>query len=250
MPWMRYIPKKVEPKDKRNSSFPNASVKLTGGTTGDCPNNPVKINTLNTGTIIKVPVVLAQLSLQLNVDAIVDFPVMVGEVNNIKNDIKISQCKLLPMTNKLFIKGYITQMIEYKARASIYHGKYETIDQCRVEIPFGTTTSVEYNGGEPLEAIPNDSQTFEYHNGGDVEDFIEKNKITTENFNDLPYCQLVSNKIVESYRYLNHGSNTIKVRSIKSIDEKMVVYLTIGIFQNQQIEIVPKTLHIGENKES
>ena len=112
MPWMRYIPQETHPKNRRSHFAQNASVKLTGGITGDCINTPVKISALRTGAIAKVPVILAELTLQLNLEAIIDLPVVASEINEIKNSVKVSQCLLLSDTNMLFIKGYVSQNIE------------------------------------------------------------------------------------------------------------------------------------------
>jgi len=267
MPWMRYIPQEMHPKNQRSHFAQNASVKLTGGTTGDCINTPVEIRALRTGAIAKVPVILAELTLQLNLDAKIDLPVVASEINIIKNSVKVSQCLLLSDTNMLFIKGYVSQNIEYKAISSIYGDQeYGSVSQCAVEVPFGCTTSVDFNGSDPLDPIPNDIKTFEYQNKQNIDtrrvennpiphrDFLEKNRISTEHFNDLPYCELVSTRIIEADKCLSnsnvHRFNTTKEKYIKNIEEKMVIYLTIKILQNQQIEIFPMALRAVLDKDS
>lgn len=259
MPWMRYIPEKRDPNKKKTNFSRDACVKVAGGTTGDCLNTPVKIHAVRTGAIVKVPVVLAELTLQLDIDATVDLPVVVSEIIDIKNNIKIHKCQLIPRTNKLFIKGGLSQSIEYKVTRSIYDGKFESLNQCKVDIPFGCTTSIYYNGGEPLDPVPNDTETFEYNNQSiygigcktnEVLESLEQNRISTENFNDLPYCELTSSKVVEYDRYLNCGNNTSKGKSIKGIEENIVIYLTIKILQSQQIEVSPMALKAVCEKDS
>lgn len=250
MPWVRYTPNEKKSKDREKNFSNNAIVKVTGGSIGDCNSTPVAIEAVRTGSVIKVPVVLAELTLPLNIDATIDLPLVAGEVIDIKNSLKVSQCKLLPKTNTLFVKGYINQTIEYKP-INYNFTKIEAINQCDIEIPYSCTTSVDYNGGEPLDPIPNDSKTLEYGsqlacdiNQADEssEESIEKNRINTENFNDLPYCQLISSNIFQIDRYLNYKNNVSKDKFIKKIEEKIVIRLTIKILQNQQIEVSPMAL--------
>ena len=154
-----------------------------------------------------------------------------------------------------------------KAISSIYGDReYGTVNQCAVEVPFGCTTSVDFNGSDPLEPIPNDIKTFEYQNKQNIStrmvennpipltDFLEQNRISTEHFNDLPYCELVSSRIIESDKCLSNSNisrfNTTKDKYIKNIEEKMLIYLTIKILQNQQIEILPMALRAVFDKDS
>ena len=62
--------------------------------------------------VTKVPVVLAELTLHVNLDTLINFPEPVLEIKDIKKRIKLTQCRLLLPTNKLFIKGFVRKNIQ------------------------------------------------------------------------------------------------------------------------------------------
>ena len=214
MPWIRYIPTDVN-SYKLDKLSQNPKVKMLGGTTGDCMNTPMTINALRTGAIAKIPVILAELELQLNIDAAIDLPVPALEVKNIHKSIKVVECLLLKETNVLFIKGYVRKTLQYTCRPICsYKGFCDNIRQCTVDLPFGCTTSVLFNGADPVMSVPSSLKVFEHYNQnhtiGNHADSdpsmsgepIIHNEIRTEHYNELPYCELVNSRIVEQDRLL------------------------------------------------
>ncbi|MDF2548818.1 MAG: hypothetical protein K0R93_3716 [Anaerosolibacter sp.] len=262
MPWIRYDPsmyKSNQQMQKRQDPpIKTACVRTTGGTASDCINTPVEITALTTGAVAKIPVVLAELTLQLNVNAIVDLPEPAWEIKRIKKNVKVTQCLIIQDTHMLFIKGYVRKNIDYTTRyCSNSQGICGDIKHCTVDVPFSCTTPVFFNGIVPLPPVPSSSTEFEYFRQQDIYgprfadkdkllsgDLSEFNQISTEFFNELPFCDLVSARIVEFDEYLNptHPSG-IKVpfaeRYFESIEEKMVIYLTLKIMQNRQVAIPP-----------
>ena len=260
MPWVRYIPLEKNSTQKSLPLSHNAKIRVIGGTTGDCMNTPVTINALRTGAIAKVPVVLAEFELQLNIDAVIDLPEFAWEIKDIKKNIKVTQCLLLQETNMLFIKGHVQKNIQYTTN-TLYniHGLREEIHHCTADIPFGCTTSVTFNGtAAQVLPIPSSLTKFKYcdnHVFGNVEekdhilagDLRQHDQISTEYYNELPYCELASSRIVESEKYLNYiqinkRNVSFDNKTFKSIEEKMVVYLTVKILQKRPIAIPPVTL--------
>jgi hypothetical protein len=235
--------------------------KVSGGTTGDCVNTPTDISPLATGAVVKIPVVLAELTVQINADAIIDLPEYAWEIKRIKKHLKVTQCLLLQDTNVLFIKGFIRKNIEYTTRScSSSEGICGDIKHCTVDIPFSCTTPVDFNGIDPLTPIPRTSAEFEYLREQDISgpgfadkdrllsgDLSEFNQISTEYFNELPFCELISSKIVEFDEQLNRVSPEgysvpVGEKRFKSIEEKMVIFITLKILQKRQIAIPPTAI--------
>jgi hypothetical protein len=265
MPWARYDPSMYvnnkQMKKRQEPPIKTACVRTTGGTASDCINTPVEITALTTGAVAKIPVVLAELKLQLNVNAVIDLPEPAWEIKRIKKHIKITQCLLIQDTNVLFIKGFVRKNIDYTTRyCSNSPGICGDIKHCTVDVPFNCTTPLIFNGINPLPLVPSSSTEFEYFRKQDLYDpgFADKdkllsgdlsefNQISTEFFNELPFCDLVSARIVEFDEYLNptHPSR-VKVpfeeKYFESIEEKMVIYLTLKIMQNRQVTIPPIAL--------
>lgn len=235
-----------------------ACVKVEGGTTGDCTSFPTAINPLLTGAVAKVPVVLAELTVQINVNSIIDLPEYAWEIKNIKKHLKITQCLLLQDTNVLFIKGYVRKNIDYTTRScSNSQGICGDIKHCTVDVPFSCTTPVFFNGVAPLAPISRTASEFQYFREQDLSgpgfadkdkllsgDLSEFNQISTEYFNELPFCELISSRIVEFDEQLNRISPEgykvpVGEKKFKSIEEKMVIFLTLKLLQKRQVAIPP-----------
>ena len=78
----------------------------------NCPNTPVTPIGLPGGVVVKIPVVLAELTVRFNVNAFIKLPELALEIKDIKKRLKITQCMLLQPTNILFIKGYVRKNID------------------------------------------------------------------------------------------------------------------------------------------
>ncbi|KXG76120.1 CsxC family protein [Thermotalea metallivorans] len=260
MPWAKYDPSQFskyhQGQKQQESQIKTACVRVTGGTTADCVNKPVTITSLRTGAIAKIPVVLAELTLQLNLDAIIDLPEPAIEIKDMKKHVKVVQCLLLQDTNMLFIKGFVRKNIDYTTRScSNIKGICGDLRHCTVDIPFNCTTPVTFNGIDPLPSVSRTATEFEYFRKQNISgpgfaekdellsgDLSEFNQISTEYFNELPYCELVSSKIIEFDEYLNpirlsSISAPFEEKQFRSIEEKMVIFLTLKILQNRQVAI-------------
>lgn len=229
-------------------------VKVKGNTLENCKNESVDIDPITTGVIAKIPVVLAELTVQVNVSSLIKLPEAALEIKDIKKRLKITQCRLLQNTNILFIKGFVRKNIDYSTRdCSNYEGVCGDLRHCTVDVPFECTTAVEFNGTDPDDIVFNTKSQFEYFKKDDLPgdfpekekllsgDFSEFNQITTEYLNELPYCEIISSRIVEFDELLNrkpiYDPAPFEEREFRKIDEKMVIYITLKILQKRQVEI-------------
>ncbi|MBB6216759.1 hypothetical protein HNQ80_002863 [Anaerosolibacter carboniphilus] len=234
---------------------------VTGETTADCVNTPAPIVPLVTGAVAKIPVVLAELTIQVNVNSIIDLPEYAWEIKDIKKHLKVTQCLLIQDTNILFLKGFVRKNIQYATRnCSSSQSFCGDIKHCTVDVPWSCTTPVFFNGIAPLAPIPRTATEFEYlrqqklHSPEFAEkdrlmsgDLSEFNQISTEFFNELPYCELISSRIVEFDEqlgrvYHDYYKMPFEEKQFKSIEEKMVIFLTLKILQNRQVAIPPTGL--------
>ncbi len=245
-----------------NFSKPNETascrscVEVTGGTVESCTNTPVDIKGIDKKVIAKIPVVLAEFNVQFNVSAHVTLPERALEIKNIKNNLKITQCLLIQDSNMLFIKGFVRKNIDYSTVN--YHSNNEGVcgklNHCTVDIPFECTTPVEFNGFCPEEIMPNTSQEFEFFRRKELPmgfaekdkllsgDLSEYNQVSTEYYNELPYCELVSSRIIQYDEYLDRqlvNDGPLEEHVFRKIEEKMVINTVIRILQNRNVEIDP-----------
>jgi len=236
-------------KDKRND------IAIAGGTVDSVVNSPVNIKGIGCRDVVaSIPVVLAQLNVQFNVTARIRLPEDALEIKSIKKRLKITQCTLLQNTNILFVQGFVRKNIDYSTASGCRNseGVCGEIHHCTVDIPFEFTTPIEYNGLEPLDVVANTTEEFEYLRKESLpSDFAEKdhlqsgdlsefNQVSTEYFNRLPYCEIISSRIVEFDEYINRrplSGGPFEERVFNEIQEKMVINLVLRILQERQVEI-------------
>jgi hypothetical protein len=80
-------------------------------------------------------------------------------------------------------------------------------------------------------------------------DLSEFNQISDEFFNELPFCELLSSRIVEFDELINRRRPSdidlpFEERLFRKIEEKMVIELRLKILQNRQVTI-PRTPTFG-----
>lgn len=227
-----------------------------GGTVETCDNTVVALDPITTGVVAKIPVVLAELNLQVNIDSFIDLPEAAVEIKDIKKRVKVTQCLLLQDTNVLFIRGFIRKNIDYSTVAC---ANTESIcgdlRHCTVDVPFSCTTNVTFNGTPPAPIVNGTRNEFEYFRRSELPvgfpekdellsgDLSEFNQTSTEFYNELPYCELISSRIVEFDEYVNRQVPPFiapfEERLFDVIEEKMVLFLTLKILQNRQVAIDP-----------
>lgn len=240
--------------DHDASGRPRKCVEVFGKTVETCENNAEDIDYIS-DVIAKLPVVLAELRIQINVSSYIKLPEPALEIKTIKKRLKLTQCRLLQNTNMLFIKGFIRKNIDYstKENCSTRKGVCGDIKHCTIDVPFECTTAVNFNGTDPEDVIFNTSREFEYFREQELpNNFPEKenllagdlsqfNQESTEYFNELPYCELIRSRIVEFDEFLDrrpiYGPAPFEEKLFKEIEEKMVIYLTIKILQKRQVRI-------------
>lgn len=238
-------------------------VKVAGGTQPECNSSTVPIIPGITGpVIVKVPVTLSEISLQVNLDSIITLPEAALEIKYIKKNLKVTQCLLLlapggVTTNvPLFIKGFVRKNIDYATLGcSTTDGVCGDIRHCTVDVPFNCTTIVYFNGALPVLPQPNSSNEFGYHRKQKIKgtgfaekdhllssDLSEFNQVTEEFFTELPYCELIQARMVEYDEYLNRQRPKgvilpFEEREFRQVEEKMVLNIQLKIIQSQQVSI-------------
>lgn len=212
--------------------------------------------------IAKVPVVLAELTLQVNVDEIIKFPEPVLEIKDIKKRLKLTQCRLLLPTNKLFIKGFVRKNIQYASPSNdIDQSTSSTVasdlHSFTVDIPFSCVTEIKHFLTKPVNPENNKRQEFDFFVSQPLPSgFPEKDELLTSDlsqfhqeskqfYNELPFCELISSKIIEWDEAIDRvpfpSASPIGEGYFTKIEEKMVVDFTIKVLQNQQIRVSSTT---------
>ena len=219
---------------------------------------------ISTGKMIaKIPIIIAELTLQANVNTTITFPEPVLEIKEIKKQMNITQSRLLLPTNKLFIKGVIRKSILYTSLSpkNSHHTKDSDSSELRsltIDIPIQCITEIKKYMSKPVMPKINEGQDFEFlvtkpipTEFSESDSFISNDlpqfqQLSKQHYNELPYCELVSSKIMEWNEPIDNYPlpSTTRVKEVvfTKTEEKMVVNFTIKVLQYQQVCITSSKL--------
>ncbi len=223
------------------------------------------INVTPTGTtgplIAKIPVVLAEKDIQIDVEADIELKEEFFEIKRIKKNVFLTQCRLLPtagqrdcktgnlISGKLFLKGFVEKNFEYATvKCSTKDVVSGDIKHTTVKVPFHCVTEVFYDR-QPVLSFKNgpkelDSFFVKCEDCKHCDDeWMGKNPCQTDFeetifFVEKPFCELVSARIIEAD--INREEEREKGDCVETFDkvvEKMVVFLRVKVLQLQQVRI-------------
>ena len=194
--------------------------------------------TPSSGKIIKVPVLLQKLAVQIPTDAKIEFPECenVLEIKDIKKRVFLSQCKLINDpgndTGSIFISGYVRKNIQY-ASNPINCSPNEiqtTLKSLTVNVPFECYSTIEGFLTKPVGPFFNSREEFNFMISTSLptgypekdellsDDLSQFNQQSTEYFNEIPYCELVKADIIA----FDHSLNRKPGKIIKPVQEKEI----------------------------
>lgn len=220
-----------------------------------CPNKPINpIPNALDAAVAKIPVVLAELRVRFNVISDFRLPEKINDIKFIKKHLRITEAMLIGNTNVLFVKGFIRKNIVYglDEKCDNKNSYCGNIEHCTIDIPFRFTTDITKYITQPADIVKNTREEFQFLREGKLpkEDFPEKDRLlsgdftefnqeSTEYFNELPYVEIVSSRIVEYDEFINRDYTRKPLRTIEfdRIEQKMVVYLTLKVLQKRQVRI-------------
>lgn len=192
------------------------------------PNIPEIPTGSTDGVIAKIPVVLAQLVIPLNIISSIELPGDALEIKDIEKRLQLEECLLLQPTNILFLKGSIVNSIDYSTlESSNSEDLCGKLNNYTTNIPFESSTPISFFT-KPLDPITNTKEIFQYKDM----DSSKLNQISQEFFNEIPFCKLLSSKIIELDEFINSKDSI-------EIQEKIVIQIRLEILQNQPIAIAP-----------
>lgn len=241
---------------------PSHCVTVSGGTVPTCESFLVPFTVL-TSAVVQIPVVLSQFQVQLNINSLVTLPEQVLEIKEIKKATKVTQCLLIQEpdvtlapgdTGNLFLKGFIRKNIAYATRdCTNSEGVCGDIRHCTVDVPWNCVATVTFTT-PPNPPQSNEMAEFQFSRRQSLTglgfaekdqllsaDFSEYNQVSQEYFNELPYCELVSSRIVEYDEFLGRrpvpGDAPFKEKEFNKIEEKMILTLELRLLQKQLVRI-------------
>ncbi|WP_240473184.1 CsxC family protein [Oceanobacillus caeni] len=235
----------------------NVECRVTS-TVGECDNHPFTPHVSIGKIFTKVPVVLAELELQLNLDTKITFPEPVLEIKDVKKRVNLTQCRLLLPTKKLFIKGFVRKNIQYASPAkaiadSTTKSVASDLHSLTVDIPFECVTEIKKFLTMPVMPKLNKRDEFDFGVSKSLpQGFPEKDELMTSDlsqfhqeskqfYNELPFCELLFSRIIEWDEAVDRNplpsTAPLNERVFNTVEEKMVLDIGLKVLQNQQIRV-------------
>lgn len=238
-----------------------------------CHGNNITPTGIKTPVIAKIPVVLAEKDIQVDIEAEIKLTEPIFEIKRIKKDVVLNQCKLLPRAGaakndtqrngKLFISGFVRKNIEYATANCTEKGIVRgEIKHITVDVPFTCVTEVEFvtpptfnfrsmsRQAEFLCNRPNDCFECEGEFMGKSPCEFDFEEVVV--YNEKPFCELESARIFEEdllrdcreiherdYRemYERDCKEKHETKVCNKIIQKMVVFVRVKVLQLQQVSI-------------
>ncbi|QUG87196.1 CsxC family protein [Bacillus nitratireducens] len=223
----------------------------------DTPAAPILTN----NPIVKIPVVLAERTLQIVVEANIPLCPPAVEIKRVLKDVFLQQCKLVPVEYepigetgywqvtraKLFVEGFIRKNIEYAAKDcnGVIHDK---IAKVRFS-GFADLTRNDFLSFPILAFTSENKARFINPKNTDVprlDKFFFENNVF---YNEQPFCELISAEFYEldfspcdhdddDYGHGHHDScDKDHEKEFDKLREKIVLDLTLKVLQTQQVRV-------------
>ncbi|MFG6496354.1 DUF3794 domain-containing protein [Fictibacillus sp. UD] len=224
-------------------------------------------------TYVKLPVVLAELAVQIPMHARIVFPdgEEVLEVKTIGKKTFVTQCKLLnrqpregqrDFRPKVYLAGFVRKNIQYASLpvADADGEVLSTIKSLTVDVKWDCVTEVDEFLTNPVgpfydtradwgylvsRTLPDGNPAKDRLHGTDLSQFHQD---STQYFNEMPFCELIQADIIEIDEALTpltdlalpmgtDPNSIVGERTFTELSEKMVLELTVKLLQLQQVRI-------------
>ncbi|AMA71630.1 MULTISPECIES: CsxC family protein [Aneurinibacillus] len=234
----------------------------------ECDARVVRPNLTRGNPIIKVPVLLQEVSVQLPIRARITFPEDVLEIKKIKKRVKLTQCRLIQprilpgeeLRAKLFLSGFVRKNIQYVTPSGSPRDAVEVrsvINSLTVDVPFDCVAEIAEFLTPPVGPFFNVREEFDFLVERPLpQGFPSKDRLmstdlsqfhqqSVEFFNEQVFCELVRADITEWDEALDREplqGGPFEEGVFREIIQKMVLDLTVKVLQNQQVHVnVPPT---------
>ena len=238
---------------------PPCTPKVYSRTLPECSNVPVKPYITPGPVIAKLPVLITDTRIQIDIEASITLPEEAFEIKRIRKNVFLTQCRLIPEYGdkhygKLFLGGFIRKNIEYATAAEAGCGAVSgSIKHTTVDVQFECVTKVSYIN-RPIIKYREPADQIEYYEanilgacdpckspllGTDLcqQDFFDNEKWTEKIFCELDDAKICEADIERCPQFFANGLPG--QRTFTELTEKVVVLLSLKLLQYQQVWIPP-----------
>lgn len=233
---------------KSNYKILYSKVRFCNSATLQCQTSKtIEPNLIDEPLVSNVSVVLSRIDIQIFVEALTKFSERVINVKSLDKKVFLNQCQLVTGTNKLFLKGFIQENIEYSNIKCIKQNKIEgMVKKSTLNIPFQCTTKVNFSIHPKVSKFSStlNFELLDPHCNG-----IDNNIKSYEHFqflNEKVFCNINSTEVFETcsqegVKVLE--KDLVKTYTFKRVRKKIIVTLNLSLLQNQKVFISKAISH-------
>jgi hypothetical protein len=234
-----------EPINKILSETANTSANCESGvfdstTLSECENK-FSIPMGRTGPLIaKLPVVLSDIEVQIDVEAVIKIEESAVSIKTIDKHIYLTQCKLVPHTDKLFIEGYVQKKLQF-ATMNCTSGTAISgnVQHSTVNVPFKCVTKIQFSRrpmyGEEYKKKLSALDDNMMNKNQKEDSWIHYSKLYEPVYCELEYAKILETEIFNQTAPMN--KTLPEEKAFNELEEKMVIFIRLKILQNQQVFI-------------
>lgn len=223
-------------KDERPKEFVETIANLQ-----QCVSEQVDISIVPESLVGNFPVILAQINIEISIEALTKFPEEVFTIEDIDKNLIVSSCSIVPDASSIFLEGIIEKKVKYTTVNECYSDRIiGNIKNATLILPFKCCSDLKFS--KSPEAFKGNNSIIlqvlsplEPQCNYNKESSVESKKLSHE-----IYCSLENVKICEYNKKLKTKmlKNTLsKADTFNIMKEKTVISFTISIMQNQQVFI-------------
>ncbi len=249
--------------DTNNVDKKTCDREVKAKTLPECTNVSFCPNGKSGPLIAKIPVVLAEPRIQIDVEAEIKLDEPAFEIKRIKKNLFLTQCRLITIRDrkqedkhkfgKLFISGFVRKNIEFATvdnSASPKGCVSGNIKHTTCNVPFECVTQIDFINPPEINrsGFTTEVETFaEKFNSCNIcahpilgHNPCEKEFESLEEFSEKVFCELESAQIFEA-DITKDGQPLVDDCccdfTFQTLTEKMVIFLKLKLLQNQQVKI-------------
>lgn len=211
---------------------------LDSSTLNEC-NNKHFIPMGGTGPLVaKIPVILSDLEVQIDVESEIKLQEPALDIKTVDKKVNLTQCKLIPYTNKLFIAGYVQKNIQYSTIHYVNESSASgNIRHITVKVPFKCVTKIKLvkkpiYGKEYKKRISSLDKSM-FCEDGKEDSWIHYSKPYEAIYCELDYARILETDFLKDLS--SHESKLYAENGIFEVIEKMVIFIRLKVLQNQQV---------------
>ncbi len=202
--------------------------------------------------VANIPLVISEFEVEINCETKIELDYPAIEIKRVKKNVFITECRLLNIPKKVFLKGFIRKNIEYAAVGSRDSREGNSLRHMTFEVPFICTTEIDYFIPPVINSSRRSMEVEIYESDSGESNIPEKINESWEYFNEKVYCKPVEARVtdIDIIEEADKNDKFMENKIFKALTEKITLVLRLKLIQNQDVNIYSKLKKPSRKKSS